>query len=126
MGKDYFIESKPFVVIDEITGQRIDAVELTPTKLAKRAVPKYISRIPLAWHQKACNECAFAVPVANLLWYRSGVTKNRTVTLPGHLLSEHGITKWKKKRSLDALKAAGLVNFTSDPGRATRVQLVDG
>ena len=26
----------------------------------------------------------------------------------------------------DALKAAGLVNFTSDPGRATRVKLVGG
>ena len=85
MGEEYFAESNPHLMVDETTGEYIKVVELLPAKLQGSQLKtrrKFIFRIPLAWNQRATTECAHAIPVANLLWYRAGVTKLHTVTLP--------------------------------------------
>jgi hypothetical protein len=63
--------------------------------------------------------------VAVLIYRRTFVVSNRTVTLPAAELAELGIDRRLKNRALAQLAAAGLVRIESDaPGRAAKVTLL--
>ncbi len=121
---DFFVQTNPHSVRDGKIGVEFDVVELRPLK-ASRKVERYIARIPLNWHARASKDCGFAMRVANLLWYRVGLTKQRTVTLPSHLLRDHGIDRWAKARALDALENAGLIRVARKAGQTARVTVLD-
>jgi hypothetical protein len=66
-----------------------------------------------------------AVVVAMVIYRRTHVCKNQTVTLPGSELAELGISRKLKQRALARLKAAGLILVEKNaPGRAARVTLL--
>ena len=54
-----------------------------------------------------------------------GGPKQRTVTLPSHLMCAHGIDRWAKARALAALETAGLVSVAREAGRTARVTVLD-
>ena len=63
--------------------------------------------------------------VAVLIYRRTFVVGNRTVTLPAAELAELGIDRRLKNRALAQLAAAGLVRVENDtPGRAAKVTLL--
>ena len=119
----YFVKTGSGVSVDPVTGQPIEVVKLSRQK-PTRKIEKYIARIPLAWHQTACNKCAYAVPVGNLIWYRRWLTKSTTITLPAPLLRDHGISKHRKLRAIAALEKAGLITVSRSVGRQTRITVI--
>jgi hypothetical protein len=123
---DYFVESDPYVMTDS-KGMEVKVVDLDPSDGGTRRTPsgRFIFRIPLPWNQRATIECPGALQVANLLWYRAGLTKSRTVTLSSALLDSHGISRWTKYRSLRALDQAELVTLENSIGRTTRITILD-
>ena len=123
---DYFVESDPYLMTDS-KGMEVKMVDLDPPDGGTRRTHsgRFIFRIPLSWNQRATIECPRALQIANLLWYRAGLTKSRTVTLPSALLGSHGISRWTKYRSLRALEQAGLVTLEISSGRTTRITLLD-
>ena len=123
--KDFFVRGTTHSVRDDETRTEIDAVELLP-RGAPHKVERYIARIPLDWNACVSKDCGFAMRVANLLWYRVGLTKQLTVTLPSHLLCVHGIDRWAKARALDALENAGLISVLRAAGRTARVTVLHG
>jgi len=119
----YFTEGVKHKVTD--ASGTLEVIDLIPKASNRKPVDKYISKIPLAWHQHACINCPSAIAVANLLWYRRGITRQNPVTLPKQLLTDHGIKKDRKLRALRALERAGLISIEKAVGRAWRIMLQD-
>jgi len=125
MAAEFFVESDPYLMTDE-TGKEVEVVDLDPPRRRNRRtdVEPFIFRIPLSWNRKATLACPRALQVGNLLWYRAGITRNRTVTLSSALLESHGISRWTKYRSLRALENAELVTVKTTPGHTAQVTLL--
>ena len=62
--------------------------------------------------------------VALLIYRRTVITKDRTVTLPGAELAELGVVRETKRRALAQLEAAGLVQIGRETGQTTKVTLL--
>jgi hypothetical protein len=66
-----------------------------------------------------------ALVVAEVIYRRTHVCSNRTVTLPGAELAELGIDRPKKSRALAQLQRAGLIRIEQPvTGRTHRVTLL--
>jgi DNA-binding MarR family transcriptional regulator len=57
------------------------------------------------------------------IFFRSNVTKARSVTLPGRLLDEFGIDTDAKLRALKRLEQAGLISVERRPGHSAIIKL---
>lgn len=57
------------------------------------------------------------------LFFRTDLTKARTVTLPGRILDEFGIRLDAKLRALKRLEQAGLISVERRPGHAAVIKL---
>ena len=55
--------------------------------------------------------------------HQTALTGKPTITLPGHLMAELGISRSAKARGLKLLERASLVIVTRSRGRAARIQL---
>jgi hypothetical protein len=121
--QDYFVKPGPGTNVGPVTVHPVEAAKQGGRKSTQK-VEKYISRIPLAWHERVCTKCTHAVPVGNLIWYRRWLTKSTTITLPAQLLRDHGISKHRKLRAIAALEKAGLITVLRVVGRNTRITVI--
>ena len=85
----------------------------------------FVYRIPLDWMAAAAELPGRCVPVGLLLWYRYGLTKNRTVKVTRTLLSKMRVNKDAGRRAINQLEAAGLVTVDRGRGRSSLVTIID-
>jgi hypothetical protein len=81
---------------------------------------------PLEFLIEVCRltEGRTALVVAEVIYRRTCVCRDRTVTLPAAELAELGITRRRKNEALVRLQAAGLIRVVSMPaGRSAKVTL---
>ena len=88
-----------------------------PLSSVKLTQPFLKGPIPLAWLAQAGTLPGRALHVATVIWYRSGVEKSRTVSVPSKTLEEFGVDRYAKKRALIALENAGLISVEHHHGR---------
>ena len=81
--------------------------------------------IPLAWLQAASKLPGKSLHVGVALWYISGLTKSKTVTLSNPLLKSLGVDRKAKARCLKSMERAGLVAVMSTAGRNPVVTLLN-
>jgi len=82
-------------------------------------------RIPLAWHRLAVAACGSAqqLACAELLYRAAVIQRTTTPTMPTEALKEYGIDRQVRRRTLDALEAAGLVAVERRANRNPRVTI---
>jgi len=103
--------------------QRVVAATNRPARL-KRG--RRLVAFPLAFSVDVCRrtEGRTALVVAMLIYRRTHVCRNQTVTLPAGELAEHGITRRRKNEALAKLEAAGLIRIKKmAAGRTAKVTL---
>jgi len=79
--------------------------------------------IPLAWLSAASQQPGKALSVGIAIWFLAGCTNKPTVTLGNELCKKFGISRFAKRRGLDALVSAGLVDAEHHQGRGPLVTL---
>jgi DNA-binding MarR family transcriptional regulator len=81
--------------------------------------------VPWAWLTKAAQQPGKALHVAIALWFVAGITRVRTVALPGASLRLLGVSRYAAYRALTALEQAGLVAVARHPGRKPMVTILE-
>jgi len=81
--------------------------------------------IPFAWLAEAARQPGRALHVAIALWFLSGMTKNRKVTLSGSVLRILGVKRHSGYRGLKCLEKANLLRVKRHSGRNPIVTLLD-
>jgi hypothetical protein len=79
--------------------------------------------VPLDWLATAARLPGRALHVGIVIWFRSGLTKNRSVRLSRAQLAPFGIDRHTLRRALTVLEAAKLVSVTRGPGKSPVVTL---
>ena len=81
--------------------------------------------IPWAWLMRAAELPGRGLHTTIALWFLSGLTKSSTVRLGGRPLTELGVDRHSKYRSLRHLENAGLIRVTRMRGKNPTVTLLD-
>ena len=81
--------------------------------------------IPWPWLARAAKLPGRALHVGLVLWFRAGLARGRTVTLPGPILESMGMDRHAAGRGLNALEEAHLVAMERHPGRKPLVTILD-
>ncbi|MGH7135916.1 MAG: hypothetical protein ACREHD_09260 [Pirellulales bacterium] len=81
--------------------------------------------LPLSWFATAGNLPGRALHVGLVLWWLSGVKKDRTVKWESTAAEPWGLNRWAAHRGLAALELAGLVAIERHPGRSPVVTIND-
>jgi hypothetical protein len=117
----------PFANLEALR-QGAEVVDFPSAKTARRSRrSQRLVGFPLAFMADVCRltKRRTALVVAGLIYRRTVVCNNRTVTLPKADLAELDINRSMKQRALARLAAVGLVRIEpSIPGRTTRVTLL--
>ena len=79
--------------------------------------------IPLEWLCAASQQPGKALGVGVAAWFLAGCTGKPTVSIGNELCKKFGIDRFAKRRGLDALASAGLVETQHQRGRNPRVTL---
>ena len=80
--------------------------------------------LPLVWVIRLLSLGRSGIIVGLALVYFCILTKSRCVKLTGARLERLGISPDQKLRGLKQLKAAGLVDYESRPGKSPRISLL--
>ena len=91
----------------------------------RRKGKKFIFRIPLDWMATAADLPGKCVHVGLLLWYESGLTRDRTVKVTRTLLGRLQVKRDAGRRAINRLEAAGLVAVDRGVGRSPLVTIID-
>jgi hypothetical protein len=81
--------------------------------------------IPWMWLEKAARLPGRALHVAIAIWFKVGLTKDRTVRLSYVDLRRLGCKRESARRGLARLEHGGLVSVDRHPGRCPRVTVLD-
>ena len=80
--------------------------------------------VPLSWLMAAANLPGKALAVGIAIWFRSGLTKSLTVSLPSTLLGLFGVDRSAKLRALRALEDARLIAVERTNGKNPLVTIL--
>ena len=94
------------------------------TSRARQTAPFLRGPVPLRWLQTAATLPGKASAVGVALWYLAGLGRTSTVSVPNKLLTQFGVDRFAKRRALDALAGAGLIDATHHRGRSPVVRLL--
>ncbi len=123
----------------------MDGLDLQKLKLPGKAVPqqseeptperRIASRrkshqflkgpVPLPWLMVAAQLPGKALAVGIALWFRSGLERSPTVSLPSTLLGLFGVDRHAKARALKALEEAALVAVERGNGKNPIVTILE-
>ena len=81
--------------------------------------------VPLDWIKQSAKLPGKAPLVGIIIWFKAGVTNQRTVTLPGKVLREFNIGRRTGYRALKALEEAHLISVTRHQGRCPRITILE-
>jgi hypothetical protein len=81
--------------------------------------------VALDWLAQAARLRGRALAVGVLLWFMVGLTKSRSVHVPGCRLADFGLDRFALYRGLAALERAKLVTLRRRRGAHPRVTVVD-
>lgn len=81
--------------------------------------------IPLAWLTPAARLSGRTLAAALALWFQSGRTNRRRVSLTGPILDRFGVGRKALYRALQALETAGLVTVERRQGKNPTVTILD-
>ena len=73
--------------------------------------------IPLPWIQRASKLPGKSLAVGLAIWYRSGLIRQKELSLPTTLLGQFGIDRHAKRRALSELENAGLIGVSRKHGK---------
>jgi len=82
--------------------------------------------VPLAWLATAARLPGRALHVGVVIWFRAGLTRNRTVRLSRVHVAPFGIDRYAMRRALAELEAAKLLSVTRASGRSPVVTVLPG
>lgn len=82
--------------------------------------------VPLDWLAAAARLPGRALHVGIVVWFRAGLTRNRSVRLSRAQLVPFGVDRFAMRRALAALEAAKLLSVTRASGRSPVVTLLPG
>ena len=106
-----------FVETGEVITGDVVHLEALADKLARPRHQYLKGPLPWPWIAVASKLPGKALLVGLCIWRVAGATKSRTVVLGNADLEPLGIDRAAKSRALAALKGAGLISVTSEPGR---------
>ena len=95
-----------------------------PRESDGRQAPFLKGPIDWGWLTRAASLPGRCLHVAIALWFRSGLTKSRSVQVSNSLLKTLGVSRWSKYRALLRLSEAGLVQLDRDDNGSPVVTLV--
>lgn len=107
-------------------------VDLAALLSAKKRPPRHKGKekflkgpIPWDWLVQAMQLPGSALQVGLVLWFQSGISRNRAVKFNQASATRYGMHGDTAKRGIRALEAAGLVQVLRLPGHALEVTLLD-
>ena len=81
--------------------------------------------ISLPWLMRASRLPGRAIVVGIVIWFRVGLCKSKTITLTTTILSNFGVDRHAKRRSLEALEMAGLVSVVRCSGKNPTITVIE-
>jgi hypothetical protein len=102
-------------------GDTLAAFGLKPRERPSR----YIRTIPLPWATKAMSLPGKSAAVAMLIWYLSGISKSKTVTISPTVLKRFGINRYAAHRALAWLEEAKLIRVKRSGNHSPRVTVIN-
>ena len=86
---------------------------------------RFLANMPLPWIIEAGRLPGKALHVALAIRHQSKLRKTKTIPLGNPLLAEMGVSKDAKRRALDALVSAGLIQVCKETGKNPMVTIVE-
>ncbi len=80
--------------------------------------------IPLKWLTTAASLSPTAVKLGLVIWFLSGLTKQKTVKLTNRYLNEFAIHRTSKYKNLKRMEKAGLIRISQRKGESPMVTIV--
>lgn len=96
-------------------GSAIIQEKRVPTKSRKGRFLK--GPIPLNWLMEAAKLPGKSLHVGIVIWFKAGLTKSHSVSVPNGLLSTFGVDRHAKARALVSLESAGLISVKRKSGK---------
>ena len=109
-----------------ISGHLLQVIK-SEKKVGKKCVRPFLKGpIPIHWLVSARKASPTALMVGLLLWYLSGLEKNKTIKITNHKLNLWGLDRQAKYRGLIKLEDAGLIKVKRHGKTSPVVTILNG
>lgn len=79
----------------------------------------------MVWLEKAAKQPGKALAVGVLIWFRFGILKKASFTLPQTLFARFGVGRKAAYHALTVLEEAGLIHADRGKGRLPRITILE-